>query len=78
MATTRVKNIRKKRDADISNIKALAARKMTNIRKLRDTKIESIKEKASAKIKGTAIGNEDTGSSSKKLIHLKSRLKKRH
>ena len=78
MATTQIKNLRIKRDADINDIKALAAKKMTNIRKLRDAKIESIKEKASATIKGAAKNNENTESSPKKLTNIKSRLKNRH
>ena len=48
---TQINIIRMTRDAEIADVKELAARKMTRIRKLRDKQIKEIQEKAFTQIK---------------------------
>ncbi len=74
MATVQVNNIRKQRELDIVDSKALAARKMARIRKIRDREIKAIKEKAYTQIHGLSRQENEKESSLKKPPHIKRKI----
>ena len=75
MATAKVNNIRKQRELDIADTKALAAKMMARIRKTRDKEVKAIKEKASTQIHGLPHQENENDSSQKKLPRIKRKIR---